>query len=240
MRHNPFCHLQHVSSDNFSGRRLLIESIVQDLRTANGTSHAIIASQRCSKTRLLKALADQLRQPVILETDARLALPFYIDLKARTFDSAGAVFAFILDRVYRQISRVVHQHSYGLWPTPLRLGACWFEKLLSTPTLSARAFEDGLGYLIDLLDLPALPVRLVLMLDEIDGSLDQPWTAALYRQARGLMHSHDLRTRLSLVLTSSQHLLDQQGIYRAYWANVLKLHCLETLGRAEWAQRLAD
>lgn len=238
MLHKPFCYLHPVSPDNFIGRRLLIESITRDLRAANGTSHAIIANQRCGKTRFLKALAEQLRQPVVLETGASLALPFYIDFKARAFDSANAVFAFMLNHVYRQISTVVRQHPFGLWPTPLRLGASWFEKLLSTPTLSARAFEDGLGYLIDLIDLPALPVRLVLMLDEIDGSFDQPWTVALYRQTRGLMQSHDLRTRLRLVVTSSQHLLGQQGIYRAYWANVLKLHYPETFGTAKSAQRL--
>ena len=111
-------------------------------------------------------------------------MPLYIDFKASSFDSAEAVFAFILNSVYRQISMVVHQHVLTLWPKPVSFGARWFENLLHAPTLSALDFEDCLGYIPDQVDLLPQPVRLVLMLDEIDKSFDQPWTDYLYSQPR--------------------------------------------------------
>jgi hypothetical protein len=236
MLRNPFRYLQYVSPDGFIGRWPLVESIAQDLHAKNGNSHAIIAGQRCGKTSLLEALAHQLRQPIALEPGDSLALPLYIDFKAGSFDCVEAVLAFILDRVYRQISTVVRQHPLGLWPTLLRLGARWFEKLLNAPTLSAQDFEDGLGYIIDQVDLPTLPVRLVLMLDEIDKSFDQPWTDALFNQARSLICSSDLRTRLRLVLTSSQRFLDQRTPHNSSLCDVLVLHYLGALDAAGLAE----
>ena len=241
MLRNPFRYLQYVAPDDFIGRWPLVEAIAQDLRAENGDSHAIIAGQRCGKTSLLEALAHQLRQSVVLEPGDSLALPMYIDFKAGSFDSAEAVFAFILDRIYRQISIIVRQHPLALWPTPLRLGARWFEKLLNAPTLSAQDFEDGLGYMIDQIDLPTQPVRLVLMLDEIGKSFDQPWTDVLYSQASGLICSSDLRTRLRLVLTSSQRFLAQRTPYNTALCDVLVLHYLEALdatGLAELSARI--
>jgi len=235
MLRNPFRYLQYVSPDDFIGRWPLVDSIAQDLRADHGDSHAIIAGQRCGKTSLLEALAYQLCQPFPLEPGDSLVLPLYIDFKAGSFDSAGAVLAFILDRVYRQINTLVRQHPLGLWPSPLRLSARWFEKLLNAPTLTPQDFEDALGYILDQVDLPNQPVRLVLMLDEIGKSFDQPWTDALYSQARGLICSSDLRTRLRLVLTGSQRFLEQTT-YNAALCDVLKLHYLEALDDAGVAE----
>lgn len=239
MLRNPFRYLQYVSPDDFIGRWPLVDSIAQDLRADHGDSHAIIAGQRCGKTSLLEALAYQLCQPFPLEPGDSLVLPLYIDFKAGSFDSAGAVLAFILDRVYRQINTLVRQHPLGLWPSPLRLSARWFEKLLNTPALTPQDFEDALGYILDQVDLPTQPVRLVLMLDEIGKSFDQPWTDALYSQARGLICSSDLRTRLRLVLTGSQRFLEQRSVYSAPLCDVVEVHYLEAFDTAGLAQLMA-
>ena len=78
------------------------------------------------------------------------------------------------------------------------------------------------------------------MLDEIGKSFDQPWTDALYSQARGLICSSDLRTRLRLVLTGSQRFLDQSTVHNAALCDVVELHYLEALddiGIAELSAR---
>ncbi len=238
-KRNPFRYLQSVSHSDFVGRWPLVESIAQDLVSENGDSHAIIAGQRYGKTSILGALSHQLYQPVILESGDSLALPLYIDFKACAFNSAEAVFAFILQRVHRQINTVVRQHPLALWPTPLRLNARWFEKLVSATELSMHDLEDGLGYIMDQLDTPTAPARLILMLDEIGKSFDQPWTDELYSQARALICSSELQTRIRLVLTGSQHFLEQQATYSAPLCDVLKLHYMEAFDLDSIAQLVA-
>ncbi|CAN5783094.1 hypothetical protein BH10CHL1_BH10CHL1_22690 [soil metagenome] len=238
-KRNPFRYLQNVSPSDFVGRWPLVESIAQDLVREEGDSHAIIAGQRYGKTSILGALSHQLYQPVNLELGDSLALPLYIDFKACAFNSAEAVFAFILHRIYRQINTVVRQHPLALWPTPLRLGARWFEKLINAEELSMHDFEDGLGYIMDQLDTPTAPARLILMLDEIGKSFDQPWTDELYSQARALICSSELQTRIRLVLTGSQRFLEQQATYSAPLCDVLKLHYMEAFDQESIAQLVA-
>ncbi|MCX6043975.1 MAG: AAA-like domain-containing protein [Chloroflexi bacterium] len=238
-KRNPFRYLQSVSPSDFVGRWPLVESIAQDLILENGDSHAIIAGQRYGKTSILSALSHQLYQPAVLEAADCLALPLYIDFKACAFNSAEAVFAFIFQRIHRQFNTVVRQHPLALWPTPLRLGARWFEKLLTASELSMHDFEDGLGYIMDQLDKPHAPARLVLMLDDIGKSFDQPWTDELYSQARALICSSELQTRIRLVLTGSQRFLEQQAAYSAPLCDVLKLNYMEAFDLDSIAQLVA-
>ncbi len=236
---NPFRYLQHVSPSDFIGRWPLVESIAQDLTRKNGDSHAIIAGQRYGKTSMLEALSHQLYQSVIVEPGDSLALPMYIDFKAGSFNSPEAVFSFILNRVYRQINRVVRQHPLALWSTPLRLGARWFDQLLNIPELPSQDFEDAIGYIMDQLDTPTAPTRLILMLDEIGKSFDQPWTDDLYNQSRALICSSDVQTRIRLVLTGSQRFLEQRTIDNVSLCDVLKLHYMELFDQAGIAQLVA-
>lgn len=239
MIRNPFRYLHYVSPTDFVGRWPLVESIAQDLTHENGDSHAIIAGQRCGKSSILEALAYQLRQPTIMATSDSVALPMYIDFKAGTFNSAEAVFAFIFNRIYRQINTVVRNHPLELWTMPLRLNARWFEKLVVAPELSPHDFEDGISYMLDQLDTPTLPARIVVMLDEIGKSYDQPWTDVLYTQARSLICSSELRTRLRMVLTGSQHFLEQRGMYNSQLCDVVKLHYVEAFDAASITELIA-
>lgn len=239
MVRNPFRYLHYVSPEDFVGRWPLVDSIAQDLIHQDGDSHAIIAGQRCGKSSLLEALAYQLRQPATMEASDSVALPMYIDFKAGAFNSAESVFAFILNRIYRQINTVTRQHPLELWTMPLRLSARWFEKLVVAPELSQHDFEDGLSYILDQLDTPTLPVRMIVMLDEIGKSYDQPWTDALYNQARALICSNELRTRLRMVLTGSQRFLEQRGMYSSQLCDVVKLHYLEAFDQTSTAELIA-
>jgi hypothetical protein len=239
MARNPFQYLQSVTPEAFVGRWPLVKHIADDLAHEQGDSHAIIAGQRCGKTSLLLALAQQLRQQAQQESGDYRALPLYIDFKAGSFDSAEAVFAFILNRVYRQINVMMHDHSAQRWPMPLRQGNRWFEQLVNAPTLTQHDFEEGLSYLLDQLTTSIMPVRLVLLLDGIDQSLGQPWTETLYSQARTLICSSDLSTRLRLVLTSSPRLVDR-SIDNASLCNVLRLHYLEPLDQTGFDQLMAQ
>jgi hypothetical protein len=121
----------------------------------------------------------------------------------------------------------------------VRLDAGWFEDLASAPALSLRDFEEALGYVLDQLDAPGEPVRLVLLLDEMDETLDQPWTEALYDQLRALIYSGELRDRVRLVLAGSRRFLDQVSQRGSPLWNILKLRYLQTFDEAGFQQLAA-
>jgi len=239
MAPNPFQYLQPTTHESFVGRWSLVKHIAYDLAHDNGNSHAIIAGQRCGKTSFLLALAHQLRQQTQQGESDYWVLPLYIDFKSGIFDSAEAVFAFMLNRIYRQINALIHEHPMQRVPLVLRPGNRWFEQLLSTPTLSVQVFEEGLGYILEQMAMHALPVRLVVLLDGVDSSLGQPWTEALYSQTRALLCSSDLRNHLRVVITSSQRLLDG-AMNNIPLFDVLNLHYFEPLDQASFNQLLAQ
>jgi hypothetical protein len=239
MARNPFQYLQPTTHDAFVGRWPLVKHIAYDLAHNEGNSHAIIAGQRCGKTSLLMTLAHQLRQQTQQGESDYWVLPLYVDFKAGKFDSAEAVFSFMLNRIYRQLNAVMQDQPMQRLPLTMRPGNRWFEQLLSMPTLTVQVFEEGLGYVLDQIAIYALPVRLVVLLDGIDSSLGQPWTEALYSQTRALLCSSDLRNHLRVVLTSSQRLLDG-SMNNIPLFDVLNLHYFEPLDQSGFNQLLAQ
>jgi len=235
MLRNPFQYLQHVTPDKFAGRWPLVHSIAQDLSLEQGDSHAIIAGHRSGKTSLLVALAHELQQMKNRQPGQYIGVPIYIDLKATTFDSAEAVFAYILNRVHRQLSSVTRNFVEDLWTSRLRQSARWFELRANEPKISQADFEDGLNYVLDLLYTPVAPIRLILLLDQADLFMDQPWTNTLYNAARALICSSDLSTQFRLVLSGSQRLLAPQTAFGSSLCDVLHLHYLHAFNPEQMA-----
>ncbi len=236
MLHNPFQYLQHVTPDKFVGRWPLVHSIAQDLTLEQGDSHAIIAGHRTGKTSLLVALAHHIQQIKNRQPGQYIGVPIYIDLKAMTFDCAEAAFAYILNRVHRQLNSVTRNFAEDLWSSRSRQSARWFELRANEPKISQTDFEDGLNYVLDLLYTPVAPVRLILLLDQADLFMDQPWTNVLYNAARALICSNDLSTQFRLVLSGSQRLLAPQTAFGSSLCDVLHLHYLHALDPEQMAE----
>jgi len=239
MQRNPFRYLQPVAPDAFLGRWPLVKRIALDLLLDEGDSHAIIAGRRCGKSSLLNALAHQLRQPSTTDAGDWLALPLALDFKAMTLISVEEFFAQVLAEVRRCVDVATRRRPPDAWPTPVPLAAHWFEQLAESRTLTLRDFTDALGYVLDQLDQPRLPVRLVLLLDEVDETLDQSWTETLFNQLRALIYSSELKERVRLVLTGSRRFLDQVNMRGSPLWNVLKLHYLAVMDETAIGQLCA-
>ncbi|MCX6047368.1 MAG: hypothetical protein NT075_19860 [Chloroflexi bacterium] len=226
MNHNPFRYLQPVTPEHFVGRWSLVHRMVEDLLQNSGDSQAILAGPRCGKTSLLLALAEQLRLASSGATDARLPLPIYIDLQLARVDSAEAVFAFLLQCIYRQVTPLMQ----SLRPT--WLGPRWFEQAVYSAELSAADFEECLCYLLNQFEDTVKPVNLILLVDEAGQSLDQPWTYTLYNQAYSLLCNSEFKQRMHLVLASSPRFLDQSNLSNLPLCGILKLNWLQVFGPA--------
>lgn len=239
MSRNPFQYLLPVSPEAFVARWPLVKRIALDLTLEGGDSHAVVAGRRCGKSSLLMAVAHQLRQPEAGEAGDWLALPLLFDLKGSFFDSVGAFFAQVLNEVRRRVDVTARRRPADAWPTPVRLDAGWFEGLADAPALSLRDFEDALGYILDQLDVAGKPVRLILLLDEMDEALDQPWTETLFDQLRALIYSGDVRESVRLMPAGSRRFLDQVSDRGSPLWNVLKLHYLRAFDEAGFRQLAA-
>jgi len=239
MPRNPFRYLQPVAPEAFLGRWPLVKRIALDLLLDEGDSHAIIAGRRCGKSSLLNALAHQLRQPSTTDAGDWLALPLHLDFKAVALTSVEAFFAYVLTEVRDRVDADAVYRPADAWPTPVRLEADWFEKLAAAPGLSLRDFNRALGYMLKQLDTTSAPVRLVLLLDEVDETLDQSWTETLFNQLRALIYSSELKERVRLVLTGSRRFLDQVNMRGSPLWNVLKLHYLAVMDETAIGQLCA-
>jgi len=239
MNHNPFRYLQPVTSQAFVGRWPLVNDLVQNLLMETGDSHAIIGGPRSGKTSILRVVEEQLRQPTQYETGDYLPVPVYIDFKAALFDSAEAVFAFLLQQVYHQINTAIYSLGIEMQPPRARASHHWFTELINAPKLAQQDFEVCMLYLLDQLEGNVKSVRLILLLDESGKSLDQPWTNALYMQARNLLSVVEFNQRVRLVLASSYRFLEQTVLNDLPLCGMLKLHCLQAFDQIALDQLLA-
>lgn len=239
MSRNPFQYLLPVPPDAFVARWPLVKRVAFDLTIEGGDSYAIIAGRRCGKSSLLAALAHQLRQSDTIEAGDRQALPLLFDFKGSSLDSAEAFFALILKEVCRRVDVTARRRPADAWPATFRLDAGWFEKLAKALKISLRDFEDALGYILDQLDALGKPVRLVLLLDEVDETLAQPWTYTLFNQLRALVSSGDVKARIRLVLTGSRRFLDEVSDRGSPLWNVLKHHYLKAFNETGFQQLIA-
>ncbi len=225
MARNPFQYLLPVAPEDFVGRRALVDKIISDLTLFNGDSHAIIAGRRCGKSSVINVLAHELGQSEIIESHDFRPLPLCFDFQSKRFQSVGAFFAHMLREVCRLIDGAVPHPSQTVLPSPIQLDEEWFQNLVDRDALASHQFEDALGYILDQLATPKQPARLVLLLDEMDETVDRHWTEDLYGQLRALVYSGKRNKQIRLVLAGSKRFLTTNERGSPLW-NVLKLNYL--------------
>lgn len=230
MRRNPFRFSRPAAVANFVGRWPDVQRVAADLTIDDGDSFGLIGGRRCGKSSFLLALAHQLQEEEFAADGDWRALPLAIDCAGLTVESAGGFLAMLLERLRRVVDLGVAHGDFWPWPAPVRLDAGWFADLAASPTLSLRQFEDGVGYSLEAL-VSDLPVRLVLLVDEVDKLVGQPWTVALFDQLRALVYSGRQSDRVRLVLAGSRRFIDEANSTGSPLNNILTRHFLTVFGR---------
>ena len=207
MAKNPFHYLRPVPIENFVGRWPLVREISADLVSERGESHALIAGKRCGKSSVLKAISYQLREMESIDAGDWVPLIIPFSFKRSGLISEGGCLAEIFQEVVQRVDASVFRRPKDAWSEPIALEHPKFVELKSLSALSLQNFENGIGYILDLLSSPDQPVRLVLLLDEMDEPLDYPWADKLFNHLRALIYSSDLAEQVRLVITGSHKIL---------------------------------
>jgi len=207
---NPYNYNMPVGPDMFFGRREDVQTLTRNLAATPGDSYALVGGRRMGKTSLLEAL---LRASVEEPARGMLLLPVFLDLAGQGIDSVPGFFhtlgewvqAMLVDQL--TLSPVHGNVETGQPPAPA------FARLLEGWGRTAMA---RLG----------CRLRLVLLLDECEHAVEQPWTPDLYGTLRYLLVGQATRSLLKVVMAGSHRFLTQVRERGSPLRSVLQYHRL--------------
>jgi len=213
---NPFHYNRPVEPQDFVGRWPLVHQVADDLARVNGESYAIVGGRRFGKSSLLLAL-----KHTLLERLAEAApgethlLPLLLDFKALELDTHYHLFA----QVAEELRWIMHpacsprRDPHLPLDLPNLLDALHPDALYPPggPPTSLSTFKRILGQVIDCAFDVYGPLRLVLLIDEIEEALNRPWTETFFNQLRSLVYSGGLVESLRLVIAGDDRVLKMRA-----------------------------
>ncbi len=210
--HNPFHYNRPVEPQDFVGRWPLVHQIADDLAQINGESYAIVGGRRFGKSSMLLAL-----RHTLLERLAETApgethlLPLLLDFKALELDTHHRFFAQVTEEL-RWITNPARSPRRGPH-LPLDLTPHPLDRLYPPggPPASLNTFKRTLGQVIDCAFDTYGPLRLVLLIDEVEEALNRPWTETFFNQLRSLVYSGGLVESLRLVIAGDDRVLKMRA-----------------------------
>jgi predicted MPP superfamily phosphohydrolase len=196
---NPYNCNQPAATQVFVGRGLLVERIADDLSSPyRADSWAIIGGRHFGKASILKALhARLMRDFENTDTLTRRVFPVSIHLTSCDTQSERNIFRCVL----REIHKKLYQRS-----EPLRAPADLLAGIIThSEECTFFEFEEVLDRMIRELERVCGPVRLVLLLHDVEKMMRYSWRDILFDKLRALVHDSDLSDKIKLVLTGSTH-----------------------------------
>jgi hypothetical protein len=213
---NPYNYNLPVEPDMFFGRAADVASLAQRLTAPQGDSFALIGGRRMGKTSLLEALLRALDGMAIYSPGSVLPIPVFIDLSGEGLVSTTACFRSIIAAVETAfVERLpalpgAMQIPDQVPPVPA------FRTVLDTWNRAAMARYGR-------------QIRLILLLDECEEIVDQPWATEMHAALRALLVGQATRGRLRVVMAGSHRFLSQVHQRGSPLWNVLIYHRLWVL-----------
>jgi hypothetical protein len=193
---NPFYYNLPTQPADFVGRWPLVEEIVADLSKARADSWAVIGGRRFGKSSVLKAIeSHSIGELAGCDQGDRHTFPLIVDLKGSETDTE--------QNVYARIVRLLHRALRRNRVLAVDLSRTDLDKVQSSEKLSFYQFEDTLDNLTDYFERHCGPLRLALLLDEVEATTRFPWSETLFNQLRALIYDGPLSDSVKLVLTGS-------------------------------------
>ncbi len=194
---NPFNYNLPVLPTDFVGRWDLVQKISEDLSNlVKADSWAVIGGRRFGKSSVLRSLASFLNEQNG-RSGFRYVFPIVINLGRSTKRTERDVFFCILRDIYKALS--VHPNLERA------LSSSHLINLISDSTdeCSFFKFEDALNDLTKEFENEFGLIRLALLLDEVESTVNSDWSEILFDQLRSLVYDSTLADRIKLVLTGS-------------------------------------
>lgn len=211
---NPYNYNLPVEPAMFFGRDADVAALAQKLTGAPGDSIALVGGRRMGKTSMLEALRRALEVPAA----DMLALPILLDLSGEGLDSADDLFRLVAEQ-----ARDALAPDLALPPIdPALFGPG------QPPAPAFRRLLEGWGRAA--LARRGARLRLILLLDECEEIVEQPWAADLHTALRALLVGQSTRALLKVVMAGSHRFLTQVRQRGSPLWNVLVYHMLAVLG----------
>jgi hypothetical protein len=211
---NPYNYNLPVRPEMFFGRRGDVENLARHLTITPGDSFALIGGRRMGKTSLLEALLRTLEPQAEEAGQGLLPLPIFLDLTGGGMDSAVAFF-----RAVAQEAHAALADRLGLSPEEEDLGG--------PPGPAFRRWLERWGRVT--MAQRGCRLRLVLLLDECEQIVEQPWTSDLYGALRYLLIGRTTRSSFKVVMAGSHRFLTQVRQEGSPLRNILTYHRLRVL-----------
>ncbi|MEM7130872.1 MAG: CHAT domain-containing protein [Chloroflexota bacterium] len=239
MPNNPFEYLLPVEPSAFVGRIELANRVIGDLISARGSSYALVGGRRCGKSSFLRYVAHGLLADHAASSGHWLGLPLFFDFKEAGFESVDGFLAHLLNEIRIRCDADEWLPPEDDWPQKVKLDAPQFREMIEKNALSLSEFEQGLQYIFRCLDEVQPDACLILLLDEMDETVELAWSVDLQNRLRSLIYSGRVRNRVRLVLAGSHRFLDQVSAKGSPLLNVLEHQYLTTFDEAG-LQELTD
>lgn len=193
---NPFYYNLPVRPADFVGRWPLVEEIAADQCRGRPDSWAVIGGRRFGKSSILKAVEARLLERLAgCGQGEHHVFPLIVDLKGSETETE--------QNVYARIVRLLHRALARSQVLSLDLSQTVLDAAHRSETLSLYDFEEVLDDLAGCFRRQCGPLRLVLLLDEVEATARFPWCETLFNQLRSLVYDGPLADTVRLVLTGS-------------------------------------
>jgi len=199
-KNNPFYYTLPVQPSDFIGRWPLVKKISADLCGPRADSWAIIGGRRFGKSSVLKAIELQLiKQLVNCSKGDRHIFPLIVDIKGSATETERNVYG----RIVKLLYKLFHRRDIF----EVDLPAVCFGNVGKSEVISFFQLEDVLENLIDYFEKEFGPLRLVLLLDELETITPFRWCETLFNNLRALIYDGPLSNSVKLVLTGSTRVI---------------------------------
>lgn len=221
MKHNPYNYNMPVGPEMFYGRDAQLSAIVRQLLAATGDSIALIGGRRMGKTSLLEALERQLLDPQSGRQANLLPLPIFLDFSGEGIGSPHAFFNRVIEESQIRWAHLAADDSLALTGQATD-GAALGPALRRLLETWGRRIANQYGQ----------QPRLILLLDECEEIVGQPWVTDLYGLLRYLLDGRTTRPFLKVVMAGSHGFLTQVRQRGSPLENILQYHRLYAFNRA--------
>jgi len=213
----PYNYNMPVEPDMFFGRQGDIEALVRNLIATPGDSFAVIGGRRMGKTSLIEALLRALHTLAEQPTTSVLPVPISLDFTGEGIESVASLL--------RTIGKQAQIELAG-WPVLQQGEAVTIADDQPPAPVFGRALD---AWAKAVMAHRRYRLRLILLLDECEQIIEQPWATELCEALRYLLVGPATRSLIKVVMAGSHRFFTQVRQRGSPLRNVLTYHTLQVL-----------
>jgi len=207
MSRNPFRFDKPTRPEHYVERNPTVEQLVSDLCDWDGDSFGLVGGRRFGKSSLLRALESCLAKRLELAGDESIhVLPVSISLESLHLLEPASIFGFMVHRL-RVLTSGTKKAGRVVESPLVELGLPEYAQKISPPA-TLQELEHTVEEIVIAAKSILGTLRVVFLIDEIDGIIDFPWTDQFFGNLRSLIYDGEMKDFVRLILSGSGRYMD--------------------------------